>query len=161
SKATYTGARRAPYPFESPASTCTLAARPPRAIPNSLARRRLGLVAGPSMPSGRDVGRLCLLLLAYASLTVWLTWPLGGALASRLPCTDAGVCPFDTVYSAWVVSWISHALTTMPWHVADANIYYPDPQALYYGPAGLGAIPYALPAFVATGNPAVAINTAF
>jgi hypothetical protein len=30
---------------------------------------------------------------------------------------------------------LSHALTTAPWHLGDANILLPDPQALYYGPA--------------------------
>jgi hypothetical protein len=60
-----------------------------------------------------------------------------------------------------VVSWLSHALTTAPWHAGEANIYYPDPRALYYGPAGFGAVPYALPAFVVTGNAAVAANVAF
>jgi hypothetical protein len=95
--------------------------------------------------------------LGYLGLTIWLTWPLVTELGGKLPCPDP-TCVFDTVYSAWVMSWLSHALTTAPWHVADANIFFPASQALYYGPAGFGAVPYALPAFVATGNAAVALN---
>src|SRR6185369_7879430 len=76
-------------------------------------------------------------------------------------CTRPVPCPYDTVFSAWAVSWVSHALITDPFHVGSANIYYPSSDALYYGPATLGAVPYALPVFLATGNAAAAINTAF
>jgi hypothetical protein len=106
---------------------------------------------------GHVLARLVVGLVGYLGLTIWLTWPLASELGTKLPCPDP-TCEFDTVYSAWVMSWLSHALTSAPWHVADANIYAPAPQALYYGPAGFGAVPYALPAFVATGNAAVALN---
>jgi hypothetical protein len=96
----------------------------------------------------------------YTSLTVWLTWPLAASLGSKLPCPARLVCYFDVLYSAWAVSWLSHALTTAPWHLGDANIYFPDPQALYYGPAAFGAAVYAFPAYALTGNAAVAINVA-
>src|SRR5262249_32249838 len=110
------------------------------------------------MPSCRDAARILALLAVYMGLTVWLTWPLAASLGSKLPCPARLVCYFDVLYSAWAVSWISHALTTAPWQLADANIYFPDPQALYYGPAALGAALYALPAYALTGNAAIAIN---
>ena len=101
------------------------------------------------------------LAVGYTALAVWLTWPLASMLATALPCTDSYTCQFDTVFSAWAASWVSHALATAPLHVGSANIYYPSSNALYYGPAALGAVPYALPVFLATGNAAMATNAAF
>jgi hypothetical protein len=127
---------------------------------NALAGGGRRLLADVPMPTSRRAGHLVALLLGYLGLTVWLTWPLATGLAAQLPCSQQIVCTFDTLYSAWVLSWLSHALTTAPGHLANANIYYPAGQALYYGPAGFGAMPYGLPAFLATGNAALAANVA-
>jgi hypothetical protein len=101
--------------------------------------------------------RLLVLLLFYGCVTLWLTWPLAENPSRTLPCTDAA-CHFDTRYSAWVLAWQSHALTTASAHVADANIYAPVRDALYYGPAGFGALPYFAPTYLATGSAALATN---
>jgi hypothetical protein len=58
------------------------------------------------------------------------------------------------------VSWIGHALTTSPLELPNANIFWPDRLALYYGPSPFGVVPYALPAFLATGSAAAGTNTA-
>jgi hypothetical protein len=97
------------------------------------------------------------LFLGYLLLAGWFTWPLAGSLATRLPCSNTA-CSFDTLYSAWVVAWVSHALGAVPARLGDANIYVPDSHALYYGPAGFGAVPYFLPTFLATANAALALN---
>jgi len=101
--------------------------------------------------------RLLALFAFYACVIVWLTWPLAADPRNRLPCTDPA-CRFDTLYSAWVLAWESHALVSSPALLADANIYFPAPDALYYGPAGFGALPYFAPTFLATGNAALATN---
>ena len=101
--------------------------------------------------------RLLALFAFYACVIVWLTWPLAADPRNRLPCTDPA-CRFDTLYSAWVLAWESHALVSSPARLADANIYFPAPDALYYGPAGFGALPYFAPTFLATGNAALATN---
>lgn len=101
--------------------------------------------------------RLLVLLVLYVGIVVWLTWPLAGALTEKLPCTDPA-CRFDTLYSAWVMAWQSHALVTQPAHVGDANIYWPARDALYYGPAGFGAVPYFAPTYLATDSAAAATN---
>jgi len=100
---------------------------------------------------------LIVLLAGYLGAAVWLTWPLAEDAFNRLPCTSPA-CLFDTRYSAWVLAWESHALTTPGAHVADANIYHPGKDTLYYGPAGFGALPYFAPAFLATGSAAFATN---
>jgi len=97
------------------------------------------------------------LLVVYGCATLWLTWPLALAPFAQLPCTNKA-CPFDTTYSAWVLGWGSHALLTPGLRLADANIFYPAPDALYYGPAGFGALPFFLPAFLVTGHAGFATN---
>jgi len=68
---------------------------------------------------------------------------------------------FDVLYSAWVLAWESHALTTAPAVLPDANIYHPTPRALFYGPTALGALPFFAPTFLVSGNPALALNATY
>ena len=98
-----------------------------------------------------------LLLVGYALLVAWLTWPLSAHLASHLPGVFRAL-DCDRHLSAWALSWSSRALTTDPWSIADANAYHPTPRALFYGQAGLGALPYFAPVFLLTGNPTLALN---
>ncbi len=100
---------------------------------------------------------LIILLAGYLGAAVWLTWPLAEHAFDALPCTSPA-CTFDTRYSAWVLAWESHALATPGVRLGEANIYHPAKDALYYGPAGFGALPYFAPAFLATGNAAFATN---
>jgi len=100
------------------------------------------------------------LLAFYLAGVAWLTWPLAGSLSSVLPCPTGTFMP-DIYYSTWALAHESHALLTAPWRIADANIYHPTPSALFYGPAGLGALPLFAPVFLATGNPTLAINVTF
>ncbi len=67
----------------------------------------------------------------------------------------------DVWFSAWVLAHMSRALVSGPLSIPDAGIYYPTPDTLFYGPAPWGAIPYFLPTFVLTGNPALALNLMF
>ena len=60
------------------------------------------------MLAGRDAARILGWLLIYLGMTIWLTWPLAAQLGHNLPCTD-NACSFDTVYSAWVMSWLSQS----------------------------------------------------
>ncbi len=106
-------------------------------------------------PTG--LARMLALLAIYGCATLWLTWPLARSPFAHLPCTNKA-CAFDTTYSAWVLGWGSHALVTPGLRLADANIFYPTPDALYYGPAGFGALPFFLPAFLVTGHAGFATN---
>jgi len=97
--------------------------------------------------------------VGYAALAVWLTWPLGQHIATHLPSTTSLL--FDTIHTAWVLSWETRSLTTAPLSLPDANIYYPSANALFYGQTAFGALPYFAPVFLATGNPTLAVNVVF
>jgi hypothetical protein len=108
------------------------------------------------MRSARALSALAL----YGGLVVWLTWPLGSSLGTHLPRT-APACGYDSLYSAWALAWESHALVSASARIADANIFQPARNALFYGPTAFGALPYFAPTFLATGNPALALNLLF
>ena len=94
------------------------------------------------------------LLLVYVVIAGWLAWPLPAYMTTSLPCTTF-VCTYDTIYTAWVLAYETHALTTAPAQLYEANIYHPEHSALLYGPTSLGALPFFAPTFLATGNPAL------
>ena len=98
-------------------------------------------------------------LVVYAALAIWLTWPLGAYVATHLPATTSLL--FDTIHTAWVLSWETHSLTTAPSTLPDANIYFPTINALFYGQTAFGALPYFAPVFLASGNPTLALNVMF
>jgi hypothetical protein len=104
--------------------------------------------------------RAATIFAGYAAVLGWLTWPLAASIATRLPYTHA-VAQTDVPYITWALAWQSHALATAPARWADANIYHPAPNALFYGDPGLGALPLFAPVFLATGNPTLAINVVF
>lgn len=64
----------------------------------------------------------------------------------------------DGQFSIWNVSWVAHALLTAPWHVYDANIFYPHRWTLAYSESNLGAGILAVPVYWATRNPILSLN---
>src|SRR5438093_904482 len=66
--------------------------------------------------------------LVYVLLVVWLAWPLPAHLGSSLPHT-AFSSDFDTLYTTWALGWETHALTSDPTRILDANIYHPTRSA--------------------------------
>jgi hypothetical protein len=99
-------------------------------------------------------------LLLFTCLVVRLTWPLGAHLATHRPDIHP-ISRVDPVLLTWALAWETHALTTAPLHVADANIYHPTPDALFYGQGAFGLLPYFAPTFLLTGNPTLAMNLSF
>jgi hypothetical protein len=102
-------------------------------------------------------GRAAAALAGYVVLSVWLTWPLAAHLTTHLPDTH-DACHYDLPFTGWLFAWESHVLATAPAHFADANIYHPTPHPLLYGPTAIGALPYFAPTFLASGDPALALN---
>ena len=94
-------------------------------------------------------------LALYAAAVTWLTWPLALFLSTRLPGTPTA---YDALFTAWVLSWETHALATDPSRLLDTNIYYPTKRTLFYGPTVPGLLPYFAPPFVLSGNPTLALN---
>jgi hypothetical protein len=114
----------------------------------------------PSPVVARTVGAALLVLAAYGAAVLWLTWPLGAHLRSRIAHTRPA-CRTDIPYIAWALAWQSHALATDPARYLDANIYHPARRTLLFGDAGLSALPLFAPVFLATGNPTLAVNVLF
>ena len=82
-------------------------------------------------------------VLAYAALTVFMTWPIAANLASEVP---GGGDAWQNIWNLW---WVKHALLTLhtnPYHTD--LLYYPDGANLYLHTlaltAGLTAIPLQL-----------------
>jgi hypothetical protein len=75
-------------------------------------------------PTGRWLAVSCGIFVALA---VVHTWPLASApgLLSR---NDVA----DTVLHEWILAWVAHQLVTDPFHLFDANIFYPERYTLAY-----------------------------
>jgi hypothetical protein len=96
-------------------------------------------------------------VLGLSALTIALTYPLAfnlGTLGYKLDV------PGDAQYSVWNVAWVGHALLTEPWHVLDANIFYPHRWTLIYSEANLVAGVLGMPALWLTNNAYAAHNSA-
>jgi hypothetical protein len=96
----------------------------------------------------------------HGLLVGWLTWPLAAHAATHLPFTN-WVCGCDTLNAAWSLTHQSRVLLAAPLSLAEGNIYWPARHTFLYGEAGFGALPYFLPPFWLTGNPALALNLTF
>jgi hypothetical protein len=104
--------------------------------------------------------RALALVVLYAIVVGWLTWPLPAYITTHHPTLSPGR-DFDSLYTAWALAWESRVLSSGSLAVANANIYYPEPSSLFYGPVAFGALPYFAPVYLLTGNPALALNLLF
>ena len=94
-------------------------------------------------------------LLAYAALTLLLTWPLPIRAATHQ--LGGGVDPWLFI---WTVGWNVHALTHAPLAIFDANIFYPHGNTLAYSEHLIGTALVAAPVIWVTGNALLATNLA-
>src|SRR5262245_29686654 len=94
-------------------------------------------------------------LLTGIVLVTSMTWPTAPGLSSfgRL---DTG----DGRFSIWNVGWIGHALLTQPFHLLDANIFFPHRGTLAYSELNLAAGVFGTPVYGLTGNSIAATNAA-
>ncbi len=96
---------------------------------------------------------------AIAALALVLTTVFTYPIAPRL----GSVGRFDTGdghWSVWCVAWVSHALTTNPAGLFDANIFVPHRDTLAYSENNVVAGVLGLPAHLLTGNPYATHNLA-
>src|SRR4030095_2347037 len=98
----------------------------------------------------RQITIACLLFLG---LTVVITYPL----IVRLP-DYIFIDPGDPLLNAWILAWDYHILTTEPWNLFQANIFYPVENALAFSEHLLGLLPIFAPPYALTGNPILAYN---
>jgi hypothetical protein len=105
--------------------------------------------------------RVLTALLVQGALLVWLTWPLVPRLATHRPTRPIPVTDLDAPLLAWALAHETRALAGDPASFGDGGIFYPAPHALSYGEPAFAALPVFAPAFLATGNPTLALNLTF
>ena len=111
--------------------------------------------AGPTAPSlsSRAAWPSWTRALVYALLLLAFTAPVsldpGGRTFAAGP---------DTRLYLWTLGWDLHALKTDPLHIFDANIFFPERQALAYSEHLIGAAVLALPLSFATSNLDLILN---
>ncbi|HEV7734393.1 MAG TPA: hypothetical protein VGR62_19625 [Candidatus Binatia bacterium] len=113
----------------------------------------------PSSVMRRIDGVLGLLTL-YLVVMAILTWPLVTSIGTHHLLSWWGT-PFDLYQGAWAMAWQTDVLFHRSAVMADANIYFPDHGALFFGQTGWGALPLFAPAYLLTRNPTYAINLTF
>ncbi len=96
----------------------------------------------------RGLAEATSVVLAAAALTAILTYPLAFQM-DRIGRVNTD----DGRWSIWVVSWVAHALTTDPVGVYQANIFYPQRNALAFSEANLVAGAIGAPVWAVTKNP--------
>src|SRR5262245_60380234 len=92
----------------------------------------------------------------FSALTVAKTYPLIWHFGTHLP-DSAG----DPLLVTWILAWGAHALTTDPWNLFNANIFYPAHNTLALSEHMIAVAPLFAPAYLVTGNPIFAYNTVF
>src|SRR6266850_5114383 len=100
--------------------------------------------------------KVMLSLAIFLALTVVKTYPLIGHFGTHLP-SDLG----DPLLVTWILAWGLHALSTDPWNLFNANIFYPVENTLALSEHMIAVLPVFAPAYVVTGNPIFAYNTVF
>jgi hypothetical protein len=100
--------------------------------------------------------------LAYAAITVVMTWPIARGLASDVPA-DLG----DSLLNMWIMAWVAEGLVAIArggMSFADlwnANIFHPAPLSLTFSEHLIPQAIQGMPAYLATGNVVLAYNLVF
>ena len=71
------------------------------------------------------------IVLAFAVLTIAMTWPLLSLSSNSVPDMD------DAYFSVWRLAWVAHQLPRDPAHLFDANIFHPTTGTLAFSDAML------------------------
>ena len=71
------------------------------------------------------------LFVLMLGAAVVMTWPLASFSSVAIPNSD------DAYFSIWRLAWVAHQRPKDPWHLFDANIFYPDTGTLAYSDAML------------------------
>jgi hypothetical protein len=98
---------------------------------------------------------------ALTVLTLGMTWPLGARVTTSIP-GDYG----DPLVAIWAMGWVMATLTralAQPSALAgfwDANVFFPEPQALAFSEPYVGQAVLVLPFYWLTGNLIFCYNAA-
>jgi hypothetical protein len=72
-----------------------------------------------------------LVLVAFLTLTALVTYPQVTHLGTSVPYHS------DPYFSMWRLGWVSHELLRRPWHLFEANIFFPAHDTFLYSDAML------------------------
>lgn len=102
---------------------------------------------------GRVLREVAFFVLFLAAAIV-LTWPLARHLSTAV--SDLG----DPLLNAWILDWVSYALTHHPLHLFDAPIFYPSTMPLAFSENLIGIALVTLPFHLAGIPPLSVYNLA-
>ena len=92
--------------------------------------RRIGHPQTKAQVDAQGAGRvrhcssLVVAFLVYVGVVIRMTWPLASEITTHMAVPRPRVL-FDTLFTAWSLAWTSHALSSAPSDLFNANIYYP------------------------------------
>ncbi len=107
----------------------------------------------PAAPAHTGVTKTSLVVLLFVGLTLLFSMPLSlHPMSFRLPTgPDGDLC-------MWILAWDTHAFTSQPLSIFDANIYFPQHLTLAYAENLIGSAIFAAPVLWLTGNLTLASN---
>ena len=103
--------------------------------------------------AGEDIRFATFVALGYLLLTLVLAYPVSLSPGTTLVADNP-----DTHLFLWTMAWDTHAFTSQPLAIFDANIFYPNLGTLAYSENLLGSALLAAPVIWLTGNLVLALN---
>jgi hypothetical protein len=114
------------------------------------------MVLATALPHRHLTIKITLAFAFFTAVTLGKTYPLIRHFGTQLP---GGLG--DPLLVTWILAWGSHALTTDPLNLFNANIFYPVQNTLALSEHMIAVVPLFAPVYLLTGNPIVAYNTVF
>lgn len=93
-----------------------------------------------------------LVLLSFVLLSILMLWPL------PLHMADALVSPVDPLLNTWIFDWDTYQLFKDPFHLFDANIFFPLKNTLAFSEHMIVLSLIAFPVSLIAGNPILGYN---
>jgi hypothetical protein len=114
------------------------------------------MALGTALPHKFLTIKITLACAFFTTMTLAKTYPLIRHFSTQLP---GGLG--DPLLVTWILAWGSHALTTDPLNLFNANIFYPVQNTLALSEHMIAVVPLFAPVYLLTGNPIAAYNTVF
>ncbi len=109
-----------------------------------------------ALPRKSLIVKLALATAFFTALALLKTYPLIRHFGTQIPSG-----PGDPQLVTWILAWGVHALTTNPFNLFNANIFYPVQNTLALSEHMFAVVPLFAPAYLLTGNPIIAHNMVF
>jgi hypothetical protein len=93
-----------------------------------------------------------LILLFFVLMSIIMLWPL------PLHMVDGLVSPIDPLLNTWIFAWDTHQLFKNPFHLFDANIFFPLKNTLAFSEHMIVLSLIAMPVSLISGHPILGYN---